>query len=120
MSVPVSEETFASVSTGVTLCYQTFGEPDGDPLILVMGLGGPMTWWDPELCTVLAEAGFHVVRYDNRDTGRSSRVEGRVTRRQLVRAFTGRGGKPPYTLCDMADDAFGLMDHLGWDSAHVV
>ena len=76
MSVPVSEELFAPVAPGVELCYQTFGSPDGDPLLLVMGLGGPMTWWDPELCTMLAEAGFHVVRFDNRDTGRSCRLAG--------------------------------------------
>jgi pimeloyl-ACP methyl ester carboxylesterase len=119
MTVPVSEEQFADVGRGVQLCYQTFGTPDGDPLVLVMGLGGPMTWWDPDLCTMLAEAGFHVVRFDNRDTGRSSRGRGRVTRSQLVRSFLGRGGRPPYTLSDMAADAFGLMDHLGWDSAHV-
>ncbi|MCW2710189.1 MAG: alpha/beta hydrolase fold protein [Marmoricola sp.] len=120
MSVYVSEELFAPVSPGIELCYQTFGSPDGDPLLLVMGLGGPMTWWDPELCTMLAEAGFFVVRFDNRDTGRSSRAAGRVTRRQLVQAFLGRGGRVPYTLSDMAGDAFGLMDHLGWDSAHIV
>jgi pimeloyl-ACP methyl ester carboxylesterase len=120
MSVAVSEELYAPVASGVELCYQTFGSPDGDPLVLVMGLGGPMNWWDPELCTLLAEAGFHVVRYDNRDTGRSSRLEGRVTRGQLVRSFLGQGGRAPYTLSDLADDAFGLMDHLGWDSAHVV
>ncbi len=119
MSVPVSEELFASVAPGVELCYQTFGNPDGDPLLLVMGLGGPMTWWDAELCEMLAEAGFHVARFDNRDTGRSSRMEGRVTRGQLARSFAGRGGRPPYDLTDMANDAFGLMDHLGWDSAHV-
>jgi pimeloyl-ACP methyl ester carboxylesterase len=119
MTVPVSDELFAEVAPGVRLCYQTFGSPGGDPLVLVMGLGGPMTWWDPALCTMLAEAGFHVVRYDNRDTGRSSRVEGRVSRQQLVRSFLGRGGRPPYTLSDMAADAFGLMDHLGWESAHV-
>jgi pimeloyl-ACP methyl ester carboxylesterase len=120
MSVPVSGELFAPVSPGVELCYQTFGSPEGDPLLLVMGLGGPMNWWDPELCTMLAEAGFHVVRFDNRDTGRSSRIPGRVRRGQLVRSFLGRSGKVPYTLNDMAADAFGLMDHLGWDSAHVV
>jgi pimeloyl-ACP methyl ester carboxylesterase len=120
MSVSVSKELFAPVSPGIELCYQTFGSPDGDPLLLVMGLGGPMTWWDPELCTMLAEAGFFVVRFDNRDTGRSSRAAGRVTRRQLVQAFLGRGGRVPYTLSDMAGDAFGLMDHLGWDSAHIV
>ncbi len=119
MSVPVSKELFAPVSPGVELCYQTFGSPEGEPLLLVMGLGGPMIWWDPELCTMLAEAGFFVVRYDNRDTGRSSRVRDRVTRRQLVQSFLGRGGRPPYTLSDMAADAFGLMDHLGWESAHV-
>ena len=68
---------------------------------------------------MLAEAGFHVVRFDNRDTGRSTRLKGRVTRGQLVQSFLGRGGRPPYTLNDMAADAFGLMDHLGWDSAHV-
>jgi len=119
MSVPVSEELFAPVAPGIELCYQTFGSPDGEPLVLVMGLGGPMTWWDPELCTMLAEAGFHVVRYDNRDTGRSSRAKGRVNRRQLVQSFVGRGPRPPYTLNDLAADAFGLMDHLGWDSAHI-
>src|ERR1700709_2411851 len=120
MTIPVSEELFASVAPGVELCYQTFGSPGGDPLVLVMGPRGPMTWWDPGLCTMLAEAGFHVVRFDNRDTGRSSRAEGRVTRGQLVQSFLGRGGRVPYTLNDMAADAFGLMDHLGWDSAHLV
>jgi pimeloyl-ACP methyl ester carboxylesterase len=120
MSVPVSKELFAPVAPDVQLCYQTFGSSDGEPLLLVMGLGGPMNWWDPELCTMLAEAGFHVVRFDNRDTGRSSRLKGRVSRNQLVRSFLGRGGRPPYTLDDMADDAFGLMDHLGWESAHIV
>jgi len=119
MSIPVSPELFAEVSPGVQLCYQTFGSPGGDPLVLVMGLGGPMTWWDPELCTMLAETGFHVVRFDNRDTGRSSRSRGRVSRSQLVRSFLGRGGRPPYTLSDLAADAFGLMDHLGWETAHV-
>ncbi|MCW2867455.1 MAG: alpha/beta hydrolase [Marmoricola sp.] len=119
MTVPVSDELFAPVSPGVELCYQTFGSPDGDPLVLVMGLGGPMTWWDPDWCRMLAEAGFHVVRFDNRDTGRSSRMKGRTTRRQLVQSFLGRGSRPPYTLEDMADDAFGLMDHLGWETAHI-
>ena len=115
-----SEERFASLSTGIHLCYQTFGDAGGDPLLLVMGLGGPMNWWDPNFCSMLAEAGFFVIRYDNRDTGRSSRVRGRVTRRMLMRSFMGRKGvRPPYTLDDMAGDAFGLLDHLGIDAAHV-
>jgi pimeloyl-ACP methyl ester carboxylesterase len=102
------------------LCYQTYGDPGAEPLLLVMGLGGPMTWWDPALCRLLAESGFYVIRYDNRDTGRSSRGTGRVTRSMLVQAFLGRPVKPPYTLADLADDGLGLLDHLGLASAHVV
>ncbi len=119
-TVAVSEELFAPVGDGIELCYQTFGDPDDDPLLLVMGLGGPMNWWDTELCTMLAERGFYVVRYDNRDTGRSSRGRGRVTRAMLVSAFAGRRVKVPYTLDALSDDAFGLLDHLGLESAHVV
>jgi pimeloyl-ACP methyl ester carboxylesterase len=111
---------FAPVGRGVELCYQTFGEPDDDPLLLVMGLGGPMTWWDARLCESLARAGFYVVRYDNRDTGRSTRATGRVGRSALVRAFTGARVRAPYTMADLAADAFGLLDHLGLASAHVV
>ena len=110
----------APISKDIELCYQTFGSPDGKPLLLVMGLGGPMNWWDPDLCTALARRGFFVIRYDNRDTGRSSRSRGRVTRSMLARAFLGRRVRPPYTLEDMAADACGLLDHLGLDSAHVV
>jgi pimeloyl-ACP methyl ester carboxylesterase len=115
-----SEELFAPVGDGIELCYQTFGDPDGEPLLLVMGLSGPMTWWDPDLCEMLVDRGFYVVRYDNRDVGRSSRAQGRVTRATLVRAFTGRKVRAPYSLSDLAADAFGLLDHLGLDSAHVV
>ena len=119
MTVAVSEELFAPVGRDVELCYQTFGTPDDEPLLLVMGLGGPMTWWDPELCRMLADRGFYVIRFDNRDSGRSSRMTGRVSRATLVRAFAGQRVRAPYTLTDMADDAFGLLDHLGLESAHV-
>jgi pimeloyl-ACP methyl ester carboxylesterase len=115
-----SAELSAPVSPGVELCYQTFGNPDDEPLLLVMGLGGPMTWWDPSLCRMLAESGFFVIRYDNRDTGRSSRGTGRVTKGMLVQAFLGRPVRAPYTLTDLAHDGFGLLDHLGIESAHLV
>lgn len=119
--VPIAAEAVATVAPGVDLTYQTIGDPSGEPMIMVMGLGGPMNWWDTELCQILARRGFHVVRYDNRDTGRSSRIESaHVTRGQLLKTFAGKGTPPPYTLDDMAGDAFGLMDHLGWDAAHVV
>ena len=115
----VSGELVAPVGNEVELCYQTFGDPSDEPLLLVMGLGGPMTWWDTELCVMLANAGFYVVRYDNRDTGRSTRIRTRVTRGQLVRAFGGRKVKSPYLMSDLAEDAVALMDHLGLESAHV-
>ncbi len=114
-----SEELFAPVGRGVELCYQTFGDPDDEALLLVMGLGGPMTWWDPVLCADLARAGFFVIRYDNRDTGRATKVEGRVGRTTLLRAFAGTKVRAPYALTDLADDAFGLLDHLDVAAAHV-
>lgn len=119
MALPVSDLLRAPVSTGVELCYQTFGSPDDEPLLLVMGLGGPLTWWDEALCRKLAADGFHVVRFDNRDSGRSSRLRGRVGQGALVRAFTGLPARAPYSLDDMAADGLGLLDHLGIESAHV-
>ena len=118
--VEVSDELVAPVPGGIELCYQTFGDPGDEPLLLVMGLGGPMTWWNPDLCRALARAGFYVVRYDNRDCGRSTVLEGRVSRGTLVRAFAGVSVRAPYTMADLADDAFALLDHLGIDAAHVV
>ncbi|TWG99395.1 pimeloyl-ACP methyl ester carboxylesterase [Nocardioides sp. J9] len=119
--VTTSAELLAPLTSGVEICYQTFGDPDDEPLLLVMGLGGPMTWWPEDLCRSLAASGFHVIRYDNRDTGRSTRMSGRVTTRHLVRAFAGGRSRvrAPYSIGDLAGDAFGLLDHLGLPAAHV-
>ncbi len=114
-----SGEQFAHLESGIELCYETFGSPDDPAVLLIMGLGGPMGWWDSELCTGLAEHGFFVIRYDNRDTGRSTKLrQHRVTRSDLVKAFAGRA-RPPYTLMDMGEDAIGLLDHLDISAAHV-
>jgi pimeloyl-ACP methyl ester carboxylesterase len=119
--VATSGELFAPLASGVELCYQTFGDPGGEPMLLVMGLATQMTFWDPELCSMLARRGFFVIRFDNRDVGRSSRDSGRVTRAMLVRAFAGgRRVRAPYSLHDLGADAFGLLDHLGIASAHLV
>ena len=88
-SVPVSPELFAPVSTGVELCYRTYGDPAAEPMLLLMGLASPLNWWDPELCSMLARRGYFVITLDNRDVGRSTKVSGRVTRGMLVRAFAG-------------------------------
>ncbi|HEY0772452.1 MAG TPA: alpha/beta hydrolase [Nocardioidaceae bacterium] len=113
-------EQIASLPNGIDLCYQTFGDPGAEPLLLVMGLGGPMTWWDPEFCQMLADRGFFVIRYDNRDTGRSTKVSGRINRRKIAASFAGLKPQTPYTMQDLADDGFLLLDHLELDAAHVV
>lgn len=118
--VPTSGELFATVSTGIELCYQTYGDPADEPMLLLMGLASPLIWWDPELCSMLARRGYFVITLDNRDVGRSGQVPGRVDRRMLVKAYAGLRVPAPYSLSDMADDAFALLDHLGIDSAHVV
>jgi pimeloyl-ACP methyl ester carboxylesterase len=106
-------------ANGVELCYQEMGDPEGEPLLLVMGLATQMIAWDEEFCALLAERGFRVVRFDNRDIGRSTKLRsaGVAGRFDML---VGRRGTAPYLLRDMAADTFGLMDHLGIDSAHLV
>jgi pimeloyl-ACP methyl ester carboxylesterase len=106
-------------ANGIELAYQEMGDADGEPLLLVMGLGTQMIAWDEGLCGQLAERGFRVVRFDNRDIGHSSRIESAGVPRR-VDMMLGRRASAPYLLRDMAADTVGLMDHLGFDSAHVV
>ena len=106
-------------ANGIKLCYQEMGDPDGEPLLLVMGLATQMIAWDEEFCGMLAERGFRVVRFDNRDIGRSIKLRSAGLPGKLD-LFVGRRGTAPYLLRDMAADAFGLMDHLGIESAHLV
>jgi len=116
----VSDEQFVTVDDGVDICFQTFGDPGDPAVLLVMGLGGPMTWWDPEFCTMLATKGFFVIRYDNRDTGRSTKLkQQRVTRGDVVKAFLGRRVHVPYSLSRMGQDGLAVLDELGIDKAHL-
>ena len=102
----------------VELCYETFGDPHDPALLLVMGLATQMLGWHEDFCAQLAERGFFVIRYDNRDVGRSSRIHGRPpTLRQLL---TRDKRAAQYTLEDMAADGAGLLDALGIERAHVV
>jgi pimeloyl-ACP methyl ester carboxylesterase len=114
----LSEERLAPCN-GIEIAYQEVGDPSAEPLLLVMGLGTQMLGWDEELCELLAERGFRVVRFDNRDIGRSTMLDeaGVPSRSDL---FLGRRARAAYLLSDMAADAAGLMDHLGIESAHVV
>jgi pimeloyl-ACP methyl ester carboxylesterase len=102
----------------VELVYETIGDPADPPLLLVMGLGMQLIHWDLELCELLAERGFHVIRFDNRDSGLSTKIDAPVP--NVMRLMAGLSTKVPYLLRDMADDSFALLDHLGIERAHVV
>jgi pimeloyl-ACP methyl ester carboxylesterase len=103
---------------GVDLCYETFGDPGDPAMLLVMGLATQMVGWPDEFCEALANRGFHVIRFDNRDIGRSQKMEYPVpTIRQLVLRDKRAAS---YTLEHMADDGFALLDHLGIEHAHIV
>jgi pimeloyl-ACP methyl ester carboxylesterase len=111
-------ERFCDVGRGVTLCYETFGDPDDTPILLIMGLATQMIAWHEDFCAELAERGFYVVRFDNRDIGRSTHFDFRPpTVGQMLR----RSFRPEqYTLSDMATDTAGLLRELDIAPAHVV
>ena len=118
-----SEEKTAEVN-GIEIVYDSFGDAGDAPMVLIMGLGGQLTSWDEELCAQLAAEGYWVVRFDNRDSGLSTKFDhlGVPDPMEVANAFMQRIGleNPPYLLKDMADDTVGLMDALGMESAHVV
>lgn len=104
----------------VTLEYDVHGR--GEPLLLITGLGGQLTDWEPELVELLTDEGFRVIRFDNRDSGLSTAfTEHRVSPLALATAaLTRRRPRAPYVIEDMAEDARALLDSLGVDRAHVV
>ncbi|MBT8115786.1 MAG: alpha/beta fold hydrolase [Arenicella sp.] len=110
-------------ANGVQLAYDEFGNQSDPAMILIMGLGTQMIAWPEELCEQLADKGFRVVRFDNRDIGLSEKMHNADKPNLLwvlLRARLGVPFKVPYTLKDMADDTVGLMDALDIDKAHLV
>jgi pimeloyl-ACP methyl ester carboxylesterase len=112
----VTEER-ASVGE-LELVYETIGDPADPTILLVMGLGMQLIHWDLEFCEGLAERGFHVIRFDNRDSGLSTKIDAPVP--NVMKAMAGFPIRAPYRLEDMANDSFGLLDHLGIERAHVI
>jgi pimeloyl-ACP methyl ester carboxylesterase len=109
-------------ANGIELDYDSFGSPKGRPLLLIMGLGGQSIMWDEGFCDALAGRGHFVVRYDNRDVGLSTKFDAAGipnVMELMLQSATGKTPAVPYTLDDMADDAAGLLDALGLDTAHV-
>jgi pimeloyl-ACP methyl ester carboxylesterase len=92
-------------ANGVELCTEPFGDPADPAILLVMGIGASMLWWEERFCRMLADGGRFVIRYDHRDTGRS---------------VTYEPGHPEYTGADLVADAAGVLDAHGVPSAHVV
>jgi len=112
-------EQIASVSDEIDLCFETFGEPGDPAMLLVMGLGTQMLGWPDAFCEQLAARGRFVIRYDNRDVGRSTHFTGQrpPTVKQLL---TRSKACATYSLADMAQDGIDLLDHLEIQQAHVV
>jgi len=110
-------------TNGVDLCYEIFGADDAEPMLLIMGLGAQMILWDDEFCREIAARGFRVIRFDNRDIGKSSKMTGGKPLKPLELLklrFLKIPVDAPYRLRDMADDTIGLMDVLHIKSAHLV
>lgn len=110
-------------TNGITLTYEAQGDPGNPPLLLIMGLGMQLTSWPDSFCRSLVERGFYVIRFDNRDSGLSSKLQHFGTPniklafvKSMLRMNVGAG----YTLHDMAKDTVGLLDALGIEKAHIV
>lgn len=107
----------------VEIEYETFGSPDDPALLLVMGFGVQLIGWETAFCERLADRGRFVIRFDNRDCGLSTHLDGvAVDVMAVMSAALSRSALPavPYTLSDMANDAVGLLDHLGIERAHLM
>jgi pimeloyl-ACP methyl ester carboxylesterase len=109
-----------AAANGIEICYDTCGDPGDPTVLLVMGLGCQLVHWDADFCRLIADRGFHVVRFDNRDMGGSTRWTDPVDLFAVLQAVgAGEPAFAPYLLSHMAADAVGLLDHLGVERAHL-
>jgi pimeloyl-ACP methyl ester carboxylesterase len=111
-------EEFTDIGGGITLCHESFGNPSDEPIMLLMGLGTQMIAWREDFCEQLAGRGFHVVRFDNRDAGLSTHLNGRAP--TLAQMVTRRVPEGSYSLEDMADDTLRLAEALELGPVHIV
>jgi len=110
-------------SNGIELCYDIFGDANAEPLVLIMGLGAQMIFWEDEFCRDLAARGFRVIRFDNRDIGLSTKMSGGkpLTAMDFLKLRIFKiAPQSAYKLWDMANDVMGLLDVLGIKKAHIV
>ena len=116
----MGERTERATVGRVELAYETFGDIDNPPLLLIAGLATQMLGWDEQFCMQLADNGFRVIRFDNRDIGLSTHLHDAGVPNIMALLLGATRSPAPYTLVDMADDTAGLLDALGLESAHVV
>jgi pimeloyl-ACP methyl ester carboxylesterase len=102
----------------ITIAYETFGPPNGLPLLLVGATNAQMLMFPEPLCHAFVAAGFQVTRFDHRDAGLSTHLDGVPAPWPIKAVF--RPSTAPYQLADMAADAVAVLDDLSWESAHVV
>jgi pimeloyl-ACP methyl ester carboxylesterase len=120
----VEIRTGTARSGDLDIYYEEMGDPNDPAVLLIMGLGAQLLLWRTGFCELLVNQGLRVIRYDNRDVGLSSKVEGRHTGAKLLprlaRSYLGKRSEAVYTLEHMADDAAALLDHLQVEKAHIV
>ncbi|MEO2125289.1 MAG: alpha/beta hydrolase [Acidimicrobiales bacterium] len=110
-------------ANNLTFEYETFGDAEAPPVLFIMGLGAQMITWPAELCQAVADEGYRVVRFDNRDIGLSSYLDhlGDPDMMEIFgAAVAGESVDAPYVLADMALDSIGVLDALGYETAHIV
>jgi pimeloyl-ACP methyl ester carboxylesterase len=109
-------------ANGIQIEYETFGDPLSPALLLIIGLGSQLIHWQDEFCQQIADNGYHVIRYDNRDAGLSTKHDELAMpeiMEKIGALFSGQKVSTPYTIEDMANDAAGLLDTLNIDKAHI-
>lgn len=112
-----------AIFNNIEIEYETFGDPSGNPLLLISGLGAQMITYLPEFCELFVKEGFYIIRFDNRDVGLSTKFDEKGVPNVFEAVMKTRSKQPfdpPYHLEDMADDAVGLLDFLKIEKAHIL
>ena len=111
-------ETKYANNNGVKIAYETVGDPQNETIIFISGLGSQLVYWTDELCQRFIDRGFHIIRFDNRDVGLTSKTTGKPP--EVASIMQSHNLKVPYTLSDMAADTICVLDAVGVSRAHIV